>query len=149
MEHISIISNTIIIIFTALTCILTFIEKSQHIKWKPLTSLFTSDLDKKIDKFGNQIDTFKNKLDEIENDNDIREIKRLRQYIQDYATERTTLGIPKSQEQERYFDDCCEDYEKLLEKHKLTNGHTTQSIHAVIEYRKLELSDKYNEHKNI
>lgn len=152
MEHITTISNVIIILFTALTGVLTFIEKSQKIKWKPLSRLFNSDTHEKLDKVMHkqediiqQQEIFRAKLDEIEDSNDVREIKRLRAFILNYANEKCEQGIKKSQEQETYFDECCVEYENLIKKHKLTNGHTVQSIKLVSDYRKLELQDMYRQ----
>ena len=48
-----------------------------------------------------------------------------------------------SSEQETYFDECCVDYENLIEKYNLTNGHTMLSMKQVSDYRKMELADKY------
>ena len=154
MEHITAISNTIIIVFAALTGILAFIEKSQKIKWKPLSKLFTNDINEKLDMVVNkqeniiqQQELFRVKLEEIEDVGDVREIKRLRAFILNYANEKCEQGIKKSQEQETYFDECCVEYENLIKKHKLTNGHTVQSIKLVKDYRKLELQDIYR--KNV
>lgn len=143
MEKITEISSLIIIVFTALTGILTFIEKSQKIKWKPLSKLRNGNLEEKIDNLAIQQNEFWDKLNKIEDENDIREIKRLRQYILEYANMKCEQGIKMSFEQETYFDECCEEYEKLIEKHNLTNGHTIQSIQLVHDYRKMELKTKY------
>jgi hypothetical protein len=48
-----------------------------------------------------------------------------------------------SSEQETYFDECCTDYEQLISKYNLVNGHAKQSIKQVSDYRKMELADKY------
>lgn len=150
MEHITAIANLLIIVFTALTGVLTFIEKSQKLKWKPLSKLFNGDTHEKLDLVMHkqediikQQEVFRAKLDEIEDTADIREIKRLRSFILNYANEKCEQGIKKSQEQETYFDECCVEYENLIKKHKLTNGHTVQSIKLVSDYRKLELQDLY------
>ena len=148
MDKINDIASLVIIVFTALTGILTFIEKCTVIKWKPLSKLFKNkEINDKLDKITNQQEEFSEKLNSIENINDVREMKRLRAYILNYANEKCEQGIKKSNEQEADFDDCCQDYETLIKKHNLTNGHVVESIKLVSDYRKLELQDKYK--KNI
>lgn len=138
------IASLVIVVFTALTGILTFIEKSKILKWKPLSRLFkNNELNKKIDEISKKQEEFLVKLDSIESENDKREIKRLRASILDFANQKCEQGIKMTSDQERYFDDCCIDYENLIKKHNLTNGHTTESIRLVSDYRKMELQDKY------
>ena len=147
MAKINEISNIIIIVCTALTAILTIIEKSKAIKWKPLSKLFgNNELNKKIDNITNQQQEFMTRLNQIEDENDKREIKRLRAYILDYANQKCEQGIKMTNEQETYFDECCIDYESLIKKHNLQNGHTMQSMKLVSDYRKMELQDKYKNH---
>lgn len=144
MIKINEIANMIIIVCTAITAILTIIEKSKSIKWKPLSKLFgRSELYEKLDAISNQQKDFSTQLNRVEDENDRREIKRLRAYILEYANQKCGQGIKMSSEQETYFDECCVDYEKLIEKHHLTNGHTMQSMKQVRDYRNMELQDKY------
>ena len=144
MNRISEIANMIIIISSALMAILGVIEKSKAIKWKPLSNLFgRSELYKKLDDISNQQKDFATQLNKVESENDKREIKRLRAYILEYASKKCEQGIKMSSEQETYFDECCIDYEQLIKKHHLTNGHTMQSMKLVSDYRKMELADKY------
>jgi len=148
MALINEIASLVIVVFTALTGILTFIEKSKILKWKPLSRLFkNNELNKKIDEISKKQEEFLVKLDSIESENDKREIKRLRASILDFANQKCEQGIKMTSDQERYFDDCCIDYENLIKKHNLTNGHTTESIRLVSDYRKMELQDKYK--KNV
>ena len=147
MIKINEIANLIIIISSAVMAILGVIEKSKSIKWKPLTKLFgRSELYSKLDAISNQQQEFMVQLNRVEDENDKREIKRLRAYILEYANQKCGQGIKMSSEQETYFDECCTDYENLIEKHKLTNGHTMQSMKQVQDYRNMELQDKYKKH---
>lgn len=144
MAQINEIASLVIVVVTALTGILALIEKCGAIKWKPLSKLFKNkELMSKMDKFAIQQEEFFSKLNSIEDENDMREIKRLRAYILDYANKKCEQGIKMTPEQETYFDECCVDYENLIGKHELTNGHTVQSIKLVSDYRKMELKDKY------
>lgn len=148
MNGIQEIASLVIVIATAITAILTIIEKCKAIKWKPLTNLFKNqEVVDKLDNMAIRQNDFMVKLNSIENENDMREIKRLRAYILNYANEKCEQGIKMTQEQETYFDECCVDYEKLIEKYGLVNGHTIQSIKLVSDYRKMELKDKYK--KNV
>lgn len=141
------ISNLIIVVMGALTAILTVVEKSKSIKWKPLSKLFgRQELYDKLDNISQQQKEFSTQLNRVEDENDKREIKRLRAYILDYANQKCEQGIKMTQEQETYFDECCVDYEKLIEKHKLVNGHTFQSMKSVNDYRKMELQNKFENH---
>ena len=147
MNRISEIANMIIIISSALMAILGVVEKNKTIKWKPLSKLFgRSELYKKLDDISNQQQDFMAQLKKVENENDKREIKRLRAYILEYANQKCEQGIKMSSEQETYFDECCIDYEQLIDKYKLKNGHTMQSMKLVNDYRKMELQDKYKNH---
>ena len=147
MGQINEIANVIVIVCTALGAVLGIIEKSTKIKWKPLTKLFgNTELHKKIDEIANNQNLFMKRLNDIEDENDKREIKRLRARILDFANQKCEQGIKMTQEQETYFDDCCVDYENLIKKHNLKNGHTMQSMKLVSDYRKMELQDKYKDH---
>ena len=147
MDKLTEISNMIIIVCTTLTAILTIIEKSKAIKWKPLSKIFgRNEIYDKLDKISNQQYEFAKQLNRVEDENDKREIKRLRAYILEYSNKKCEQGIKMSGEQETYFDECCTDYESLIEKHKLQNGHTMQSIKRVQDYRNMELQDKYKGH---
>jgi hypothetical protein len=138
------IANMIIIIASAITAILAIIEKTNSIKWKPLTKLFgRKELYDKLDNIANQQKEFMTQLNRVEDENDKREIKRLRAYILEYANKKCGQGIKMSSEQETYFDECCTDYEQLISKYNLVNGHAKQSIKQVSDYRKMELADKY------
>lgn len=142
------IASTVIVVATAITAVLTIIEKSSVIKWKPLSKMFRNkELNDKMDLMAKRQDTFYEKLNDIENVNDIREMKRLRAYILNYANEKCEQGIKMTTEQEADFDNCCIDYEELIKKHKLTNGHVMESIKMVSDYRKMELKDKYEHNK--
>lgn len=148
MDKINDIASLVIIVFTALTGILTFIEKCTVIKWKPLSKIFQNkEINEKLDKITEQQKEFAAKLNSIEDINDVREMKRLKSNILNYANEKCTQGIKKSEEQEATFDEWCSDYEALIKKHNLTNGHTFQSVQLVSDYRKMELQDKYK--KNV
>lgn len=147
MGRVNEIANLIIIITSAIMAILGVIEKSKSIKWKPITKLFgRGELYDRLDKISIQQQDFLTQLDRVECENDKREIKRLRAYILEYANKKCEQGIKMSSEQEAYFDECCIDYESLINKHNLTNGHTVQSIQRVQDYRKMELQDKYKGH---
>ena len=144
MNKISEIANMIIIIASAITAILAIIEKTNSIKWKPLTKLFgRKELYDKLDNISAQQQDFMTQLNRVESENDKREIKRLRAYILEYANQKCGQGIKMSSEQETYFDECCTDYEHLISKYNLVNGHAKQSIKQVSDYRKMELADKY------
>ena len=144
MIKINEIANLIIIISSALMAVLGVIEKSKSIKWKPLTKLFgRSELYSKLDAISNQQQEFMVQLNRVEDENDKREIKRLRAYILEYANQKCEQGIKMTAEQEINFDEWCQDYEYLINKYNLTNGRTTQSIKLVSDYRKMELQDKY------
>lgn len=141
------IANMIIIVASAITAILAIIEKTNSIKWKPLSKLFgRKELYDKLDNISNQQQDFLKQLNRVESENDKREIKRLRAYILEYANQKCEQGIKMSNEQETYFDECCIDYEQLIDKYKLKNGHTMQSMKLVNDYRKMELQDKYKNH---
>lgn len=148
MEYINEIAGLIIVIFTALTGILTFIEKCTAIKWKPLSKIFQNkEINEKLDKITEQQKEFAAKLNSIEDINDVREMKRLKANILNFANEKCTQGIKKDQEQETAFDEWVNDYEALIKKHNLTNGHTFNAVQLVSDYRKMELQDKYK--KNV
>ena len=147
MVRVNEIANLIIIVSSAIMAILGVIEKSKSIKWKPLSKLFgRGELYNKLDAISNQQQEFMVQLNRVEDENDKREIKRLRAYILEYANEKCSQGIKMSNEQETYFDECCVDYESLIEKHNLTNGHTMQSMKQVQDYRNMELQNKFNNH---
>lgn len=138
------IANFIVILMGAGTAILTFIEKCEKIKWKPLSMLFgMNDISDKIDSINTQLDSFHKEIDKIAYVNDVREMKRLRSKILTFASQKCEQGLPMTSEQEAEFDDNVKDYEELIKKHNLQNGHTTQSIKLVSDYRKMELADKY------
>jgi len=148
MDKINDIASLVIIVFTALTGILTFIEKCSAIKWKPLSKLFENkEINDKLDNISKQQEEFNKKLNSIENVNDVREMKRLKANILNFANEKCTQGIKKDQEQETAFDEWVSDYEALIKKHNLTNGHTFNAVQLVSDYRKMELQDKYK--KNV
>jgi len=138
------IANFIVILMGAGTAILTFIEKCEKIKWRPLSMLLgMNDISKKIDGINTQLDEFHLEIDKIARVNDVREMKRLRSKILTFASQKCEQGLPMTSEQEAEFDDNVKDYEELIKKHNLQNGHTTQSIKMVSDYRKMELADKY------
>ncbi|MGN0417114.1 hypothetical protein [Anaerostipes faecalis] len=75
---------------------------------------------------------FNQRLDKIENENDQRRIKDCRREILDFASSLQEKTWAKDDYEHVY--DIHEEYEKLLEKHNLKNGHTTRAMHKITKY---------------
>lgn len=90
---------------------------------------------------GKRVDDVTTKFDNFQNSEDARRLKDLRAKILDFSN---SLYYRKrdTEEYEEFFD-MCEEYEDLLELHKMTNGRTTRAKQRVERYYQ-ELLEQHN-----
>lgn len=81
LSKISDISNMIIVVCASLTAILTIIEKSQTIKYKPISKLLHGDLEQKIDNVSKEQKELKDSIEKIQKTVDYNDIDVVRNRI--------------------------------------------------------------------
>ena len=140
MEQINTISSLIILITSMLAGVLGLIEKTQKIKWKPLTKLFgREEIINKIENLDKKVDKVMERQDELEKINLEKEYHDIREKILNFASD-VHNGVGKTRLQyEEYFDKWLPKYDYLVHKLNLTNNWATEEIRYVkTQYRKMD-----------
>ena len=140
MVQINTISSLIILITSMLAGVLGLIEKTQKIKWKPLTKLFgREEIINKIENLDKKVDKVMERQDELEKINLEKDYHDIREKILNFASD-VHNGVGKTRLQyEEYFDKWLPKYDYLVHKLNLTNNWATEEIRYVkTQYTKMD-----------
>lgn len=129
MNKLQQISSIIILITTTLAGVLSLIEKSQKIKWKPITKLLGNDeILKKMDKLDNKVDIVVKRQDDLERQSHQKEYSEIREKILNFASD-IHNGVGKTRQQyKEFFDKLLPRYDELVKTLNLTNGWAREEI---------------------
>lgn len=144
MEQISTISSLIILITSMVAGVLGVIEKTQSIKWKPLSKMFgREELINKIENLDRKVDKVMERQNDLEKINLEKDYHDIREKILNFASD-VHNGIGKTRLQyEEYFDKWLPKYDHLVNKLNLTNNWATEEIRYVKrQYRDLDKKEK-------
>lgn len=132
------IASIITVVFGALLSILTFIEKSQMIKWNPISNLFhNKELEKRLDTIDEKITNVEEKITKVDKKVDKTDISTIRSRISSTATLIQNGGNMTYDQYKCIFEDI-DTWRKYHERYPDLNGIINASIEIIEEEFKKE-----------